>query len=157
MKTKLLAASLILLSGLSASGKDVYFFKDRAADSFLTVADVNKITFSATAVELSGACGVTEMAYSDFSAFAFADKRTVGVGLTAAQQGIKVASNAQGLVTVRSNAAIDAIAVYSVSGSLVTEYMPQSSDFEFAIASQGIYMVKVTSGNNQGVFKIVKR
>lgn len=68
-----------------------------------------------------------------------------------------MASNAQGLVTVRSNAAIDAIAVYSVSGSLVTEYMPQSSDFEFAIASQGIYMVKVTSGNNQGVFKIVKR
>lgn len=158
MKKLFFAAALIALTGATASAKDVYFFKDKAADSFLNVSDVTRLTFSATSIELTGANGVTEVPYTDFSAFAFSDKRTVGVKpLSLDKQGIRFTDDSKGNVALKSDGLIETIAVYSASGMLVAEYFPGASNFEFSVAGSGIYLVKVESGSNKGVFKIVKR
>ena len=157
MRKKLLATALIALSGLTVSAKDVYFFSDNVAESYKKVADVTKITFGEAGMELTGSEGVTSVAFSDFSAFA--DNGSVGVSAAQiAAKGIKLSADAEGNVTVRSAAGIALVEVYSISGTKVADFAPKADEFEFAIAMQGIYVVKVATGSHeQGVYKIVKR
>lgn len=159
MRKKLLATALIALSGLTVSAKDVYFFSDNVAESYKKVADVTKITFGEAGMELTGSEGVTSVAFSDFSAFAFTDNRSVGVSAAQiAAKGIKLSADTEGNVTVRSAAGIALVEVYSISGTKVADFAPKADEFEFAIAMQGIYVVKVAAGSHeQGVYKIVKR
>lgn len=155
MKTKLIAAALIALSGLTAEAKDVYFFSEESATSFKTVADVSKITFTGSAIELTGAAGVTEVAFADFAAFSFTDHRLVGVGKnTAAMQGVVVSRSGNGAVAVKSHATIDAITVYSATGATVAAYAPSAINFELNIATPGIYFVKVATSDGEKVVKI---
>ena len=159
MRTKLFAVSLLALSCLSASGKSVYFFQGDAAEPFKSIADVSKITFSASGVELTDSKSrVSVVAFADFSAFAFAEKRTVGVSASAGESyGIRVVNGDAGFVGVESREAIAAVTVYSTSGSVVAEFRPGASSFGFTIAEPGLYLVKVSAGTNQVVTKILKR
>ena len=164
MRKKLLATALIALSGLTVSAKDVYFFSDNVAESYKKVADVTKITFGEAGMELTGSEGVTSVAFSDFSAFAFTDNRSVGVSAAQiAAKGIKLSADTEGNGAHRSvgggvGAGIALVEVYSISGTKVADFAPKADEFEFAIGMQGIYVVKVATGSHeQGVYKIVKR
>lgn len=156
MKAKLSLMALVALSCLQVSGKDVYFFTGNASESSMAVSNVTTILIGSDRLTLKSADNTrTDVAFADFSAFAFKDKRTSGVEAVEAANGVSLMLKG-GEVAITSADAIDAIEVYAVNGGLVAAYAPASSQFSFAVDNGGLYIVKVVAGGSAEVFKVVR-
>ncbi|MGN1245922.1 MAG: T9SS type A sorting domain-containing protein [Muribaculaceae bacterium] len=156
MKTKLLIAALALASCLASSAKDVFFFSGDATEATKTVSNVTSIIIGDQKLSLKTADqNTTDVAFTEFSAFAFKNQRTSGVGVTKADLATRISCNGT-TVAVTSLNIIDAIDLYAVNGAKIASFTPRSRDFQFPIDNAGIYIVKVKAGADVTAFKVVK-
>ena len=150
-----LATGFILLANFAVQSKTVTIY-DSAGEELATVENVSKLSFSDTQMTITDAEGTAVWDFVDFAYLKFSGASGV---MEVSNTGLRTYLDGAATLHISAPHAISNVSIYSVQGTQVAAFAPNAEAAEYSLAEypSGIYVVRVISGTEQTIVKIVKK